>query len=117
MRLSCRALFLILTFIVSSQVSAIENPLKLQVRFNLEEGTSTIHKAAQYFIEPHGYRVQYVGSAPSEAIAIASKQLPINLPYGKLLTIESALLELLHTDQKLIIDTQNKLISFGGKSK
>jgi len=113
MKFSCKTFFLLFILAVSGQASAIENPLKLQVRFNLPEGINSVHQAAQYFIEAHGYQIQYALSAPTEAIMIARAKLPNYLPSGKLLTIEKALLELLQDDQLLIVDTTNKLISFG----
>lgn len=110
-----KATLLLLTFFASMQSIAIENPLKLQVRFNLPPEIETVHGAANYFISPHQYQVQYASSAPAIAIEIGQQPLPVNRPEGGLLDIESALLSLLNDDQVLIIDTKNKLISFGMK--
>lgn len=104
-----------LAVLVSMQSVAIENPLKLQVRFNLPPEIETVHGAANYFISPHKYQVQYAPSAPAVSIDIGRQPLPVNRPDGGLLDIESALLSLLKEDQVLIIDTKNKLISFGIK--
>jgi len=113
MNFSCKSVLFLFILAVSAQVNAIENPLRLEVRFDLPEGVSSVDQAAQYFIEAHGYQVQYAPSAPAEAVNIGSSELPNYLPSGKLLTIEKALLELLQNDEVLIVDTKNKLISFG----
>lgn len=97
----------------AGQALAMENPLKVQARFVLPQDIKTVEQAARYFIEPYGYAVQYRGSSPSEARLIGQTALGPGLPKGKIMSVETALLKLLDDDEMLIIDNDNRLISFG----
>lgn len=101
-----------MTLLFASHAMA-DNGLKTQVRFVLPSDINTIHQAANYFIEPHGYKIQFAGTAPAQARMIAVRNINVNQPNGEIMNVETALLKLLNDDEILIIDTNNKLVSFG----
>lgn len=100
------------TWLFSSSAIASSAGLKAQVRFELPSHITTVAQAADWFLEPHGYRLALGGHAPREASAIALQPLPAALPNGRVMSIEDALLAITLEDQAVVIDTQNKLVSF-----
>lgn len=101
----------LLLFVLSSQANA-KNPLKRQVRFVLPNGVDTVAEATHYFIEPHGFKLYFGENAPRLSKRIASSRLQRSLPTGRVMTIENAILSLLPENQALIVDLENKLVSF-----
>jgi hypothetical protein len=106
-------LFPFLLSTVCVHAYAENQELKSQVRFIVPSGTNTVAEAAEYFIKPHKYTITYTGAAPAEARDIANQPIPEVIRRGSIMSIEQAILSMLHEDQALIIDTDAKLISFG----
>ncbi|MEM7083748.1 MAG: hypothetical protein AAF465_13540 [Pseudomonadota bacterium] len=100
------------TWLISSSAFASSAGLKAQVRFELPSHITTVAQAADWFLEPHGYRLALGGNAPREASAIALQSLPAALPNGRVMTIEDALLAITLDDQAVVIDNEHKLVSF-----
>ncbi len=86
--------------------------LKAQVRFELPSHITTIGAAADWFLEPHGYELLLSGTAPIEARAIAVQSLPPTLPHGRVMSVEDALLAITTSSQAVIVDVNNRLVSF-----
>ncbi len=104
---------LAILILFNGRAFALEMPLKSQVRLILPPSIKTVASASNYFISTHGYKFTVFGSAPPESMDISQQPIPLSFPYGEIMTIEEALLTLIKKDQFLIIDTKNKLISFG----
>ena len=100
-------------WLLSSSAFASSAGLKAQVRFELPPNAKTVAQAASWLLEPHGYRLVLSGAtAPREASAIALQPLPAGLPKGRVMTIEEALLAITESDQAVVIDNDNQLVSF-----
>jgi hypothetical protein len=106
------------SLLVSSSIAcAYDSPLKSQTRVNLPASVNSVASAANYFISPHRYKITVIGASPHEALSIAQQRIPATVPKGAVMTVEEALLSLLHRNQVLIIDNHARLISFGLAAK
>jgi|GEM_PF-2624873 len=107
MKVTCSKFVFFLLILFSASANAGYD-LKTQLRFYLPPSIQTVGAAVNYFITPHKYQV--VKSDKVERIL--GRSLPRGLPYGSVLTVEQALLAVTETDEAVIIDRQNQLISF-----
>lgn len=88
------------------------NALKAQLRFELPAEITTIGASALYFLEPHGYTLALGAHTPPESRSIVIEPLPAPLPWGRVMSIEDALLVITRDHHRVVIDHANKLVSF-----
>lgn len=89
------------------------NPLRMQTRMQWPAHIDTIGEAARYVLAPTGYRLITTPPAPREAAAITARAISPQATQLRTLPIDEALLAITGPGTKLIVDTQNKLVSFG----
>ena len=88
------------------------NRLKLNVTTVLPPEVKTVGEAAFYLTFPAGYSLLTKSPAPQESEAIAARPVSPLFPRGRMMTIESALLELIGSDARLVVDHEHRLYSF-----
>lgn len=82
------------------------------LRFDLPTDVNTIGEAATFFLEPHGYELKLRPPAPREAVGIAFSPIARMMPNGRVMSLIDALLVIAPDDCAVVIDTNNKLVSF-----
>ena len=108
-KFSCLVLALMLP---SACFAAGYSPLKIGTALNLPREITNVGQAAQYLLEPIGYKVVVPNEAQQSTLAILNRPVsPVAAKYG-LTTIENALLVLIGEDSRLVVDYTHKLISF-----
>ena len=88
------------------------DPLRVQINTSLPEGIKTIGAAAQHYADVAGYKIKISYPAPKEASQIAFQEFNTLTLVAGIKPIDEAILGLLNDGQVLIIDHENKLISF-----
>lgn len=89
------------------------NPLRIQTRMQWPSHVDTIGEAARYVLAPTGYQLVTMPPAPREAVAITTRPISPQAIQFRTLPIDEALLAIAGPGIKLVVDTQNKLVSFG----
>lgn len=101
----------VLIFYLHTAAYALD-PLRLQINTSLPEGVKTIGAAAQHYADVVGYKLKTTYPAPKEASTISFQELNTLTLVTGIKTIDEAILTLLSEGQILIVDHENKLISF-----
>ena len=85
------------------------NPLRLGTRMNFAPNIETVAQASTWLLQPTGYRL-HIKSTVARRIA-AQPMSPLALP-PRYTTIEDALLYVLGGNNRLVVDHDNRLVSF-----
>ena len=93
------------------------DPLRLKMVMRFPSNVKTIQQATQYMLETVDYKLTLSPLNPEETRKILSRPLLPQDRIGGLQTIEDGLLQISGDDTVLIIDRENKLISFELQSK
>lgn len=93
------------------------DPLRMNVIMQFPTNVKTVQQAAQYLLETAKYKLVLNPTDPDGARQIFSRTLLPQDANGTLQTIENALLQIGGDDTVLIIDRENKLISFEFQSR
>ena len=93
-------------------IAAVYNPLKVGTSLNLPGELTNVGQAAQYILEPTGYKLVVPNEAQQDTLAILNRPVsPVAVKYG-FTTIENALLVLIGSDARIVVDREHKLITF-----
>lgn len=93
------------------------DPLRLKVIMRFPANVKTIQQATQYMLETVDYKLTLNPLDPEETKKILSRPLMAHDRNGSMQTIEDGLLQISGDDTVLIIDRNNKLISFELQNK
>lgn len=88
------------------------DPLRLKVVMRFPPNIKTIQHATQYLLETANYKLALSPTNPEETRMILSRKLLPQDRDGSLKAIEDALLQISGDDTVLIIDRENKMLSF-----
>lgn len=88
------------------------NPLNRQIRMNLPHGIKHVDQAVLYVLRATPYKLALGYPASGSASIIAMQPVSPEAFEGSVMTIADALLILIGEDNQLLIDADNKLISF-----
>jgi hypothetical protein len=88
------------------------NRFKLYVTTVLPPEAKNVGEAAYYLAFPTGYTLVTKSPAPKESEAIAKRAISPLFPRDRMMTIEDAILELIGSDARLVVDHEHKLFSF-----
>ncbi|WP_263147653.1 hypothetical protein [Pseudomonas sp. RIT-PI-AD] len=88
------------------------DPLSLYARTVYPEDVKTVGDAARYLLEPTGYQLVVVYPAPKDASNIYKRKIPPIAKVHRTMPIIDALQILIGNDNWIVIDRNNKLISF-----
>ena len=101
--------------IVTSNVPSTNipiDPLTLSIRTVWGPDIKTVKDAVHWIIEPIGYRLVTSYPAPKESATMAQSTLPPAIKMHRTMAILDALQLLIGTENTVIIDKRNHLISF-----
>lgn len=112
--LAAAALFPVLAFAAPEikQEPIYIDPLSLYARTAWPEDVKTVADAARYLLEPSGYRLVTNYPAPSEAIKLASRNIPPIAKLHRTMPIIDALQLLAGEGNYVIVDHNHHLVSF-----
>lgn len=105
-------LLAILTVLVFCSAANAADPMRIQIRTTLPERITTIGPAAQYYADVIGYRLVTGYPAPQECAKIAKRTINTLADKNRILPVEEAILALLDSNCKLVIDHEHKLFAF-----
>ena len=88
------------------------NPLNRQIRMNVPREIQHIDQAVLYVLSATPYKLALGYPASDSASIIALQPVPPEAFEGRVMTIAESLLMLIGVDNQLLIDSDNKLISF-----
>ncbi|ENZ3603409.1 MULTISPECIES: hypothetical protein [Pseudomonas] len=88
------------------------DPLSLYARTVYPEDVKTVGDAARYLLEPTGYQLVVVYPAPKDAVDMYQRKIPPIAKIHRTMPIIDALQILIGNDNWIVIDRNNKLISF-----
>ncbi|HBP2017215.1 TPA: hypothetical protein L5W21_006251 [Pseudomonas aeruginosa] len=88
------------------------DPLSLYARTVYPEDVKTVGDAARYLLEPTGYQLVVVYPAPKDAVDIYQRKIPPIAKIHRTMPIIDALQILIGNDNWIVVDRNNKLISF-----
>lgn len=86
--------------------------LKMGARATFPPDIRTVGQATRYLLEPTGYKLLLNDPAPYESEEIASQPISKNALSSKVYPVEDVILRLVGKDNRIIIDHENKLVSF-----
>ena len=111
------ALFPMLAFAQDAKPTKpyILDPLSLYARTVYPEDVKTVGDAAQYLLEPTGYKLVTAYPAPSDAISLVNDRVPPIAKVHRTMPIIDALQILIGNDHWIVIDRNHRLISFSEK--
>lgn len=87
-------------------------PLILSVRTVWDQDITTVGQAAMWVLGSTGYRLKTDYPAPEWSEKVAEKPIPPTMTIKRTMPIIDALQLLIGTDNTVIVDRRNKLISF-----
>ncbi|EOU1356180.1 hypothetical protein AO946_26450 [Pseudomonas aeruginosa] len=106
-------LVLIPSFAMAKDEQPIKiDPLSLYARTVYPEDVKTVGDAARYLLEPTGYQLVVVYPAPKDAVDIYQRKIPPIAKIHRTMPIIDALQILIGNDNWIVVDRNNKLISF-----
>ena len=88
------------------------NPLNRQIRMNVPREIQHVDQAVLYVLNATPYKLALGYPASDSASIIAMQPVPPEAFEGRVMTIAESLLMLVGVDNQLLIDSNNKLISF-----
>jgi hypothetical protein len=91
------------------------NPLEMGVRMNLPERITTVLEGVLYVLGTTGYKLVAGSPAPQAALVILKRPIPPTAIQDKTVPIYQALLLIAGNDTQLVIDPDNKYVSFDFK--
>ncbi len=88
------------------------NELELGVRTTYPPNITTVGQAIMYILAATDYKVAIGYPASTSAAIIAMKPIPPEAEQNNVLPIYQALLLLIGNDNRLVVDTKHKLVTF-----
>lgn len=98
--------------IVSLNAPGKYNRLRTGTQLALPDAIKTVEQATQYLIAPTGYSLMLPNASMRETAAILNRGLSQQVRITGYATIENALLIIAGDDVRLVVDHENKLLSF-----
>ncbi len=95
-----------------AQQRSLYNPLRLGTRINLDPNIKTVSQAAAWVLAPTDYTVATQYPAPMEALRIAQSPVSPLAQTVKFMAIEEALLLIIGSENRLVVDHTHQLVSF-----
>lgn len=99
-------------FAQTDDVAPTIDPLSLYVRTTYPHNMTTVAEAAQYILEPTGYRLTTSRVASRTAARLAAQPIPPIARLNRTMPIIDALQLLIGLNHWVIVDTQHKLVTF-----
>ena len=90
------------------------NELRLGTRLNLDPNIKTVKQAVDWMLRPTSYKLTVKYPAPMEALEISRSPISplVQDDANRVLPIEEAILLVIGGDNRLVVDHENRLISF-----
>lgn len=107
-------LVFLLSFSFASFASPTYNELHIGTRLSFDPRIRTVKQACEWVLRPTGYKLVVSHPAPFDALEIARSPMSplVQDQLGRAVSIEEALLLVIGSDNRLVVDHKNKLVSF-----
>jgi len=106
-----KALFLISALSMSFGSSALD-ALDLKTRTNYPKEMKTVYEAVKYVLEPIEYELVIISEYAPDAYKISAKPITPMARTARTMTIYDAIQALIGVENTIVVDHENKLVSF-----
>lgn len=104
--------FIIIFTLLLNSFSLSASTLDAYTRNSIPMKYKSVHEQVNYLIEPFNYKVSYNNYSPIEAQKIGNRYAKSPLKASKVYPITTLILSILPDNVALVIDENNKLVSF-----
>ena len=117
--ISASILILLMTINVANAQAPTYNELHLGTRLSFDPAIRTVKQAVEWVLRPTSYKLVIQHPAPFDALEIAKSPIsPLaTQQLGRVVSIEEALLLIIGGDNRLVVDPDNRLVSFESTPK
>lgn len=109
-----KPVFIVLSMLLSFNAAAMQNidPIDVATRTIWDDNTQTVGQAAQWLLEPTGYKVQTEFPAPAATAFLLKKSIPPSMKLHRTMPIIDALQLLVGLENTVIVDRKHQLVAF-----